>query len=46
MFKNRIGFKNDKLIYMEIVGQTHVYQELPNKIKQPEYEKWENFAIE
>lgn len=44
VFNNRIGFKNDKLIYMEIVGQTHVYHEVPNKIKEPEYLKWEGFA--
>lgn len=46
VFKNRIGFKSDKLIYMEIVGQTHVYHEVPNKIKEPEYQKWESFAEE
>jgi len=29
---------------MEIIGQTHVYHEVPNKIKEPEYVKWEGFA--
>ena len=42
--KNRIGFELDKLIYMEIVGQTHVYMELPNKIKEPEFQKWKKFT--
>jgi hypothetical protein len=31
---------------MEIIGQTHVYHEVPNKIKEPEYVKWEGFAKE
>ena len=29
---------------MEIIGQTHVFQDQPNRIKKPEYDKWEDFA--
>ena len=44
MLKKHIGFEHDKLIYMEVVGQTHVYFEEPSSIKEPEYIKWEGFA--
>ena len=42
--RNRLGFRFDKLIYMEIIGGTHIYQDQPNRIKKPEYDKWENFT--